>query len=193
MKYEVHLTFGEIDNFDRFKTICYREGLTIIDIQTETYKGDTGHQLMTKSLVGPRQYRNYIKEMQKVFKYFGFKMIRAKVERYPKAYKSDNLLYYETHFKLELPKDFDRSKLIPLCEKYNFHISRNLYKSFKTVDHLFLTHRTSTTTYRFFKINCDLMKRQLEKVDGVKLIKEEYEECIYDSNISLDKSWLYGK
>lgn len=172
------------DNADRFYSFCKKEGIKSILI-------DTGESLQPMTSQKFVFNEDYVRSANKAFKIIdeNFNVIRTKVEIEPFNKKFDSFVYYESHIRLVLDKQFDDTPVRRLCRKLNFHMSKNLLKSTDEADYQMITYRKSTGNLSAFKKHITAMIANLNVMD-ISYDKIEIEECIYDSNESLDNKWL---
>lgn len=190
MEFEIHSTVElpiESD-IEKFKNHCNAIGVKPIIIQTQN-GSRLDHQVMTASKHVFDDYLPTLKSQYETLQGFGYTIIRQKVEKRPEEQSDTNFKYYETHFRLRLPKDYNRSDLSSMCDKFDVHMSRNLFKSDEFFDYQMITHRTPTNSYTGFMSVVQMIKSELDKM-GIHYDKVEIEECIYDSNECIDDSWF---
>ena len=187
MIFEVHITV-ETTDVPKFKTDCEMLGVKPIVIETER-DGNLTQQVMTSGKYINASPINILTCLVRDLTSLGYKLIRLKVEKYPDEEKDADFIYYETHFRLKLKKDFDRSMLVDLCKEQGFHLSRNLFKSSLEFNYQMITYRDYEIGLPEFNSKINEMKGELDKL-GVIYDKIEIEECIYDTNIDVDKDWL---
>lgn len=187
MDCEMHITVKEGD-ITLFKDHCKFLGIKPILIETE--RGNNfGEQLMTSSKCDRGDFMSQFFDIFDNFVKKGYEIIRLKIEKYPSEIKDDDFIYYESHLRLKLEKGFNRSILIKLCKENNFHLSKNIFKRGEEFDYQMITYRDHDIELVPFKEKINQMVKILDSFDIVH-DKIEIEECIYDSNISIDHSWL---
>lgn len=191
MNYELHLTIKTPRDIEKFKKDC-----TLLDVKPiiiETEEGEKyGQQVMTSSKYSSDSYLDYLDTLHNLFLDLvlkGYVVIRQKVEISPKEEKHQNHKYYESHLRLKLPKDFNRRDLLGICLYSNFHLSKNLFKRSEDFDYQMITYRNSNTSYKDFIEHIREMRRWLDERD-IEFDKIEVEECILDTNLKLDSSWI---
>lgn len=187
MKYELHITC-EVDDRDAFKAHCESIGIKPIIIETENRDTTHSYQVMTSS---KHEGDDYIKTMGGIVLQLAtkFKIIRKKVEIQPEEIKHPNHIYYESHLRLKLPKCFDFTKHKAFIIDSGFHLSKNIFKQDETHYYQMLTYRSRELNYHLFCIIIQVMQSTLSEL-GIEYDKVEIEECIYDSNESVDTMWL---
>ncbi|HEX5186505.1 MAG TPA: hypothetical protein VFV86_06405 [Nitrososphaeraceae archaeon] len=184
MQLEFHVTV-KCNDVSKFVEDCKEIGVKPIIIETE--KGEIfDNQVMTSST---NNNIHNINEICYLLERKNYQILRKKVEKKPEKLKDPHFIYYETHFRLKLDKNFDRSNLVSLCKKHNFHLSRNLFKKDETFNYQMITYRSYKDSLRKFKAVINKMKKQLIELN-IDFDKIEIEECIFDSNISIDNKWL---
>lgn len=189
MEYEIHITV-QTGNFDQFRSDCEEIKVKPIIIQTSKDKNiPISTQVMSSS---KHSGSNMLYQMEVIALFFqgkGYKIMRKKIEIYPANKKHGFHLYYESHIRLNLPKNYERTNLNIACKKYDFHVSRNLLKADADTDYLMITFRAHDTEFLNFEVHVGYMKLALIGL-GIKFDKVEIEECVFDSNISIDNEWL---
>jgi len=190
MEFEIHLTVKTPRDIEEFKSTCMDLGVKPIIIETER-KGEFGQQVMTSSKYSAPHYQDALNHI-----YFGllqkkYLILRQKVEIFPQTDKHVAFKYYESHLRLKLPKGFDRTNLLKICDLNHFHLSKNLLKSDELFDYQMITYRNSKISYVNFCKMINEMTSCLEN-NRIEYDKVEIEECIFDNNITIDKSWLNG-
>ena len=144
---------------------------------------------MTSSKYNGDDYLNKIEIIRNYLTDKRYNVIREKVEIFPLEVRNKNFIYYESHLRLKLKKDFDRKILEKLCEINNFHSSKNLFKSDEEYNYQMITYRDYHSELCDFKLKIDRVVNELNRLN-IAYDKIEIEECVYDSNISIDKKWL---
>jgi len=194
MDFELHLTV-ETTDIAKFQSDCRSIGVKPVIIEAEN-QGVFLYQLLTSSKHWAGHYRMTLDYTVHEMQLMGYKVIRQKVEIQPEVNKlgvgvmHPEHVYYETHMRLKIPRDFD---IAPLKEKLKdnkfWHFSRNVFKDTDTHYYQMLTYRDKKLDLDPFKHNINLMKLILD-LEGVEYDKIEIEECIYDTNESVDDTWL---
>jgi len=187
MEYEIHVTVSN-SNVVSFINDCQTIGVKPIVIETEKEE-DYNKQVMTSSKHSGDSYMVTLKNISNHLKEKGYLIIREKVEIRPLPIKNDNHIYYESHFRLKLSKEFDRNILKVLCKNHNFHLSKNLFKKAVDFDYQMITFRHYNLSFDGFNTVINNMKEELMKLK-IPFDKVEIEECVYDSNIKVDKNWI---
>lgn len=185
MEYEIHIT---VENNENFIKTCEEIGVKPIIIVVNETKKET-NQVMTSSKHSGTSWREVMNSLTKRLIDNNQKIIRQKVEIFPQEEKYESHIYYESHIRLKLIKNYDRSSLLKICNEMDFHISRNLFKKNNEFDWLMITYRKNNIKLSDFKSDIDRMKKLLNNLE-IEYDKIEIEECIFDSNENLDKEWL---
>ena len=182
MNFEIHITIDNC-NTSEFKKDCEVVGVKPILIETQN-NFEFGEQLMTSS---KHEDVFYMKSLEKITQFLKqkYNIIRSKVEIFPLSEKNKDFIYYETHLRLKLPKGFDNT--FPIDKR--FHLSKNLFKTDENYNYQMMTYRDSNINIIQFKNVISEMKLKLKNL-GIECDKVEIEECIYDSNINIDKTWI---
>jgi hypothetical protein len=191
MQFEIHLTV-ETKDIEKFKLDCQKFGCKPIVIETQRNL-EFGTQVMTSDKYTGNSYERILNRTVSNFQGAGYKIIREKVEIFPQAQKHPNHLYYESHIRLTLPNDLPPHKLRQLknhCISDNWHYSKNLFKSSPDVNYQMITLRMYDATYELFSKAVEKMEFILDVVLQLTFDKVEIEECVHDTNASIDKSWL---
>lgn len=122
----------------------------------------------------------------KIFK-LGHKPIRIKVEeRYP---GTKDALYYEVHYLFHVDYNFDWSKFKILIEGFDAHFSKNPAKVDRHGEYRYLTIREKN--FYMFDLKSANFLALLSSL-GLPYPKSDYEIVLMDTNIDLDKGWLYA-
>lgn len=195
MQFEIHVTV-ETAYITEFINNCDRLGLKPLIIETQN-GSEFGNQIMTSNVWTGESYEERLAWTVKGLEEAGYKIIRKKVEIQPEETKHKDFLYYETHFRIKVPKNPDpvaMSLLNSKCKTFNWYLSKNLLKrSNIEFNYLILTRRTYGMSLDVFKaVDVEGMKTTLNNLE-IEFDKVEIEECIYDSNVSIDDSWLKPK
>ena len=187
MNYEIHITL-EVFDINRFIKDCNDNGVKPVMIETQNYNNEMGQQIMTSSKHNNDDYLNTLGNISNIFK-SKYKIIREKVEIQPLPTKNENHIYYESHLRLKLPIGFDISHIKELCHKYNFHLSKNLFKKDNVNIWQMITYRGYDISYNEFNHIINNMVEKLKDIN-IKCDKIEIEECVYDSLSLHDNNWL---
>lgn len=188
MQYEIHITVGNILNTEKFKADCSYIGVKPIIIETEN-KSEKENQVMTSSKHSGESHFRTLDNICSALVGWGYDVVRKKVEIYPQHKRNKDFKYYESHIRLKLPKGFDRSQLVDLCNANEFHLSKNLFKQDAEYDYQMCTFRSSDLTFWEFKNRINGFKSHLLS-SKIVFDKIEIEECIYDTNEKIDSKWL---
>lgn len=190
MEYEIHVTV-KTPYVVSFINDCHTIGVKPIVIETEKEEV-FDHQVMTSSKHkddNDDQYFLTLASIANQLKDKGYQIIREKVEIRPLPIKNNCHIYYESHFRLKLLKDFDRSTLKVLCKDCSFHLSKNLFKKAIDFDYQMITYRNYNQSFDQFNQVIFDMKERLTELN-ISFDKVEIEECIHDSNIKVDSNWI---
>lgn len=188
MHYEIHVTV-ETNDVEQFVLDCKQIGVKPIVIETER-NNVFGQQVMTSSKHSGDHYKDTLTSIVKQLE-AKYKIVRQKVEIFPEDTKHPDHIYYESHIRLKLKPGFDRRPIEELCEMFGFHMSKNLFKKDENHVYQMVTYRSNgNTPIQQFDDVIDAMTWHLTS-RKINFDKVEIEECIYDSNISIDNSWLY--
>jgi uncharacterized protein (TIGR00725 family) len=191
MQFEIHLTV-ETNDIEKFKSDCQKFGCKPIVIETQRNQ-EFGTQVMTSDKYTGDSYEEILYRTVSQFQIAGYKILRRKVEIFPQEQKHFDHLYYESHIRLNLPKELPEHKLRQLknhCISDKWHYSKNLFKSSPDVNYQMITLRMYNTTLEAFKSAVGKMEFILKIVLQLSFDKVEIEECIYDTDPTVDKSWL---
>lgn len=188
MHFEVHLTVNTTD-VEKFIEDCKVIGVKPIVIEVEN-KELIERQVMTSSKHIAPSFEDTLLKLSEELTDLNYTIIRQKVEIQPEFQnKHRDFVYYETHFRLKLPKEFNRTVLIELCRLHKFHLSKNLFKKSDTFDYQMITFRDNSINYAGFISGIEKMKTDLNSLN-IEYDKVEIEECIFDTADSLDKNWV---
>jgi hypothetical protein len=183
MEYEIHITV-ECNDIEQFKNDCNEFNVKPILIGL-----NISNQLMTSSKHMNNNYICTLNDLKNKLLLKKYNILRTKVEKRPDVHKDENFIYYESHIRLKLSKNFDMLLLENICTSFNFHISRNLFKNDDIYDYRMITYRNYKLDFNIFSNVINQMKITLEKYN-ILYDKIEIEECIHDSNVNLDKDWI---
>lgn len=187
MEFEIHITVESFD-INSFINHCKEINVNAIVIETEK-EGVFNNQVMTSSKHVDENYLFVLNDISNKLQEVGYNILRKKVEIRPLFEKNKNHIYYESHLRLKLKRDFDRSILINLCKNSNFHLSKNFFKKDKDFDYQMITYRNDNISFTEFNKVINDMRNRLNDLN-VNFDKVEVEECIFDSNIKVDKNWI---
>ena len=188
MKYEIHITV-KIEDVQKFIFDCKSISLKPILIDTQT-DGDI-HQMMTSDKYEGDSYQEQLSKSVNNLISLGYLIIRTKVEIIPyfinHLIHSDHI-YYESHVRFRFPKNYDKINFINYCEVAGWHPSKNLFKSDVDWDYQMATLRDKDRNLEIFKylISQFVKHPMFEDLQ----IKTEIEECIHDTNVNIDDTWL---
>lgn len=190
MHYEIHITVKNA-LIEKFKQDCLEIGVKPILIETERGK-IFGEQLMTSSKHRGSSFLKKLTDICKDLISRGYTILRKKVEIQPESHQHDRFKYYESHLRIKLDKEIYQEKyyeLNEICKEKTFHLSKNLFKVDENHVYQMMTYRSSEDSYDEFmdKITDTVLALQTK---GFECDKVEIEECIFDSNIEIDKNWI---
>lgn len=187
MLYEIHVTV-ETDNIEQFVLDCKQIGVKPIVIETER-NNVFGKQVMTSSKHSGDSYKNTLTSICKQLE-VNYKIVRQKVEIFPEDTKHPDHIYYESHIRLKLKPGFDRTPIEDLCDMFGFHMSKNLFKKDDNFVYQMITYRSNgKKPIQQFDDVIDAMVWHLSS-KKIEFDKVEIEECIFDTNVSIDNKWL---
>ncbi len=198
--YEVHLTVSNVKDIEKFKEDCVSIGVKPILIHTQN-KNHIDEQVMTSSKYIGNDWKVKICKLTEQLYKLGYEVIRQKVEIQPDPInKHSEFIYYEIHIRLKFLLDAFKSKTLSnkidyfmvldnLCEKYNFHKSRNIFKADDQYFYQMITYRNVDINYQNFVCLINQVKDELDNNNFV-FDKIEIEEAIFDSNVLIDNTWL---
>jgi len=188
--YQFHITF---DNFSTekkqdFINLCLGENVKPVMIVLP--KGDYVNQPMFTKLGAYDSFTIALDDVQETINAFtkaDYKLMRVKAEISPEHAESfkipqpDFKPYLEWHCKV-IVDDIDVVE--SLCREFGGHLSRN------TLDE---AGRERFVTVRLydkveFDKNVEVLLNELNKKE-IKIIKEKFEYCVYDSKLELDRGW----
>lgn len=187
MEYEIHVTV-DTNAVVLFVNHCKEIGVKPIVIETQK-ENSFNNQVMTSSKYSDDHYLDTLRNISSSLKDKSYKILRQKVEIRPLEVKHNNFIYYESHLRLKLDKDFDYTNLKLLCKELNFHLSKNLFKKAEDFSYQMITYRSYTDSLTQFIKIIDVMKKKLTDL-SINFDKIEIEECIFDSNVNVDNNWI---
>jgi len=191
--FELHLTTSDINEKQKmlFEKSCVAKGGKPLLI--ELAQGEFCKQPMMSLVV---YYSNLnaavvaANEFAHQFDAEGFPVRRIKIE-IPAEFeseiqnaKSDTFIpYFEWHGKVEFE---NAPELLLLCIEHRAHLSQNALTKNNSLR--FITLREYENVDQFKSRVNDLL-RELN-AGGWKIHKQEFEYCVYDNHLALDKGWL---
>lgn len=185
MNYEIHITL-KVSNIEEFKADCAIIGVKPIIIETQN-GNEFQNQIMTSSKHSGSHYLFNLNRIASGFE--DYEILRKKVEIQPEEQKNSEHIYYESHLRLKLPKQFDYSIIKEICKNHNLHLSKNLFKTSEDFNWQMITYRGYDKSYTEFTNSIKKIKSDLDLL-AIPYDKIEIEECIFDSNELIDKEWL---
>lgn len=192
--FELHLTTHDLreDEILDFERFC--EKIEAKPILIELSKGTFYRQPMISKILkcnSENELKAKVKELKNEFLISGFEVIRTKIEvpfwhqkNATDFFKTESKTYFEWHGKVELSNE-DLTRKI--AGKFGGRLSRNVLKNDASTK--FITLREYESGERITS-NITELKGELIK-NGIRLVKEELEFCIFDSNELLDKGWIF--
>jgi hypothetical protein len=193
MEYEIHVTVRS-SNIDLFINDC--KSINVKPIVIETEKDNFfNNQVMTSSKHCGENCLEVLDKISSSLTCKGYEIIRKKIEIRPLEVKNDHFIYYESHLRLKLDKQFDcqftdvYTNLRKICKELNFHLSKNLFKKSPDFNYQMITYRDYKSTFIDFNQRINDMKDKLLELN-INFDKVEIEECIFDSNVNVDNNWF---
>jgi len=192
--FEIHITTNKLNDTEvnQFKEFC--TSIEAKPILIELAEGITTQQPMISKVFSnlkEGQLANEIELLETKFLENSYDVVRTKVEvplefinKGRKEFPNYKGQYYEWHGKVEFD-DVEKLKLA-LRIIQNTHLSKNALND--QPNRRFVTVR-SYSNKRFFLSNVESVKKALIH-NKFKLIKDEYEYCVYDSNKTTDSGWM---
>lgn len=189
--FEIHLTV-QTNDVEKFREDCKRANVkpVVIELQNRQTAETVQMDVMTSSkFKGGHSGREVVKLAQK-FGEMGYNVLRKKIEIDPGFYgirEVSGNKYFESHVRILINKNSE-GKLRSLCEKNDFHLSRNIFKKADGENYFIMaTLRMYDATVEKFKAK---IADFLYNIRDFKYDKIEVECCVYDSNIKHDHSWI---
>lgn len=194
MKYEIHITIDleSKDKIKDFESKCAE--LECKPLVIELPNGDHPVQPMLSKVVDfdfMEDMRVYVRELNKALKDSGFKVSRSKIEiplfefnALKEEYPLFEHKYFEYHCKVKFDSE-DTEELKLYCKSKGSHLSRNSLKDGDGAK--FITIRSYSDIDDFQNKVHDLIKDMPSKFQ---IKRHQFECCIIDSNIELDKGWI---
>jgi len=188
--YQFHITF---DNFETTKkqdfiNLCLNSNVKPVMIVLP--KGDYINQPMFTKLVSYDSFlaaKENVQETINTFTSAGYKLMRVKAEISPEHAETfqipqpDFEPYLEWHCKV-IVNDLDAVE--GLCREFGGHLSRN------TLDEAGKEWFVTVRQYEkaVFDKSVDILLNELNS-KGIKIIKQKFEYCVFDSKLELDRGW----
>jgi hypothetical protein len=191
--FEVHLTTRNLSEVElqAFESFCAYIGAKPLVI--ELSNGEHYRQPMISKVFRcdhPSQIYTHVDELTAAFKQADFPITRVKIEvpleiirEVKDLFPDFTQTYFEWHGKLQ---DDRLDALWRKCAAHNAHLSRNALKN--DPHRRFVTVR-DYESLTVFKERVQELKAALQEENWI-FSKEEFEYCIYDSNVALDKGWI---
>ena len=191
--YEVHITINPIEEPEIERFVAFCNSISAKPILIELPEGQTTQQPMISKVfrsIREGELEDRIKLLKSQFENNSYNIVRTKVEvplnfinRGRKEFPDYHGQYFEWHGKVEFE---DVEELQKSIQYLDAHLSKNALKN--NPNRRFVTVR-GYQNKRFFLNKVDTIKNALNR-EGLSLIKDEYEYCIYDSNKSTDNGWI---
>lgn len=190
--FQFHVTMSDfsVKEKETFVKICEKEEIKPLLIKLP--QGIYLKQPMYTKLIKQKSLENSILEIEKtnsIFKLNNFYPIRIKSEvnaedsdYFNKTYLPNFTPYYEWHCKI-LAENI--SLITNICKKYDGHLSENSLE--ENQNKKFITVREYGAKENFYKNVSKMYNTLIEH--NIKIFKQKFEYCIYDTKIDLDKGW----
>ena len=191
LMFEIHLTTHALlpHELDAFVAFC--ASIEAKPILIELDKGEIPQQPMISKTVhseDPAVLHETLQQLKTTFEQAGYPIVREKVEVPAQHYQNGKTAfpdyrggYFEWHGKVR----FKKPEQLQVLQSKNMHISKSSLKG--ESDTRFVTHRTSDRGS--FYLAARNLRLNLE-AQGLEIVKEEYEYCIFDSNKTVDHGWV---
>jgi hypothetical protein len=188
--FEIHLTSRLVNetNLPQFENICKECGGKALLI--ELSEGEHFLQPMSSIILYDNGLESVLQKSEVLVKRFqkeGFDIQRVKIEIPPKdkfllQLEKTATQYYEWHGKVF----FEKIEILQaICKENDAHLSKNALKN--AANFRFLTIRAYSDEVFFNKKVEKLIEALAEK--GWAIEKQQFEFCIYDNHVQLDKGW----
>ena len=197
--YEIHVTVKHADR-DYFVTTC--RNLNVKPILLSLQNKDGVHMVddvMTSSTIkgSLSDCENELNRISSGLKSAGLDVVREKVETWPfhelVPNKENNLsiprgCYFESHVNI-LCCDELMPELASICKKYNFHLSRNIFKDLGNGNYnIMATYRDYNSKLEDFQEYLNTAVSEIKSRFTVEKLIVEY--AIKDSNYTHDDVWI---
>lgn len=187
MEFEVHITV-KTNNIEKFINDCSDIKVKPIVINMENVNEQ---QVMTSSKHRSDNYKSVYDSIKHQLINKGYNIERIKVEKNPNDIKDKQHIYFESHLRVSFDdKEENKSLLSQILNKHNVHLSRNMFKKHKDKCFYMCTLRNKNTNIISFRNEIEKVKNVISINKLFEIDKIEVEECIFDSNESLDNNWL---
>jgi hypothetical protein len=192
--FELHLTVSPLstENLSIFCECCQSLGAKPLLI--ELAKGIHQEQPMLSKVVQTNSLDNALlmaKDLTKDLGKYDFTVKRVKIEIPISAKPYLSMVstpqfspYFEWHGKITINR---LHLLLQICQQYSTHLSKNALK--EETHSRFITLREFGEEATFRQRTNEFMA--VLSQNEFTLLKTQYEYCIYDTNVMLDKGWLY--
>jgi hypothetical protein len=187
MEFEVHVTVKS-KNIEQFKEDCSTINVKPIVINMENVNEQ---QVMTSSKHRSDNYIVICDNIKQQLINKGYSIERIKVEKNPDLTKDNQHIYFESHLRVNFEDNIQNKNLLSeILKKHKVHLSRNMFKKEKDKCFFMCTLRNKNTNIVSFRNDIDNVKNEILLHNVFNIDKIEVEECIFDSNESLDNNWL---
>lgn len=200
LPYEIHITITDIQHISEFKEACAKIGVKPIVLQLQN---QSGQRVMGDVMTSSKHYgtnRSAYEaacQIASELDLFGFSVVRVKIESVPwhpaaPANATETMppgCYFESHLPINIAVE-DIPSLRELCEQFDLHTSRNIFK--QNADGtvvLMTTFRRSNLGYVDFQAIVDSIVYSLTS-HGYNIGKSVVEFSVYDTKNSHDAAWL---
>lgn len=176
------------EDINKFKVTCSE--LKVKPILVGMTSGVQDLMTSARMLGSINDAYTYLKELSGQLSSRGFQVIREKLETVPWYLENDvpgTSQYFECHYQVPVDESTDYEKLASICKTNNAHLSRNLFKVFKTGGIQMITIRNYNSKDEFQNSSNKLLH---ELSDISNKISMEQEFVVLDTNLSLDDHWI---
>lgn len=191
--FEIHITTSALSEDEIPKFIEFSQSIDAKPIVIELPVGEQAQQPMISKVyknISKEELHAKIGELKEKFEQENFEITRVKIEvplnsmeEGKAAFPDFKGRYFEWHGKVMFD---DLEALKMFAKKYDHvHLSKNNLKG--ASNNRFLTIR-NYHKLEYFTNQVESIKRELRGGD-FKLIKEEFEYCVFDSNKKVDRGW----
>lgn len=200
LPYEIHVTVTNVRYIADFKQACTKIGVKPIVLQLQN---QSGVQVMGDVMTSSKHYGNNRSayeaacQIKDELDLMGFDVVRVKIESVPwhPAAPANNTeqmppgCYFESHLPINIAAD-DVPTLREVCEKFDLHVSRNVFKQNEDGTVVVMTtFRKYDLGYVDFQANVDAIIYYLSG-NGYNIGKSVVEFSVYDTKNSHDAAWL---
>jgi len=198
-EFESHITvLCNEDKFELFRERCHELGAKALIIELNVGRRPVQPMLCKRHTASANDTLHDISSMvDSLAKEFEIERVKIEASLKNKgiptlpgsAAKLPADCYFEHHVKLELPVNFDESKLKIGVKRFSGHLSRNPLNADQVKQRRFVTQRFYNSTMQYAQTQLEELEEFLLR-DNYEILQVIREFNIYDSNVERDAGWI---